>query len=120
MTTLALTYTRMQKKVLKSIDAVELPIVNWKIACLLCSVACLGLLIFYVYQINELTKGSYLINSYSKQVSQLSKENKNLQISFAENSFLGDALLKIQSMSFQKVSSVKYIQISENALAKAK
>jgi len=78
---------------------------------------CLSLLIFYVWQVNELTRGTYVVNNYLKEISKLSEENKNLQISFAESSFLGEALAKIQALDFQKVTSVKYIQISDNSVA---
>ena len=74
-----------------------------------------ALLVFYVCQINDLTKGYYTINGYQKQINMLSEENKNLEISFAENSFLGQALLKIQALNFQKNSSVKYIKILDNS-----
>lgn len=79
----------------------------------------LMLLVFYVWQINDLTRGSYLINSYEKQISKLSTENKNLEVSFAESSFLGQALQKIQALNFQKTTSVKYIQIPDGAVATA-
>ncbi len=77
------------------------------------------LLIFYVWQVNNLIHGSYLTGSYKNQISKLSDKNKNLEVSFAENSFLGSALEKIQALNFQKTTSVRYIQIPENALAKA-
>ena len=78
------------------------------------------LLIFYAWQINGLTRGSYLVSSYEKQISQLTEENKNLEVSFAESSFLGQALQKIQDLNFEKVTTVKYIQILDNSVAKAK
>lgn len=79
----------------------------------------MALLVFYVWQVQDLTRGSYLINNYEKQISKLSDENKNLEVSFAENDFLGQALLKVQALNFQKVipSSVKYIQIPDNSVA---
>ena len=77
----------------------------------------LSLLIFYVWQINDLTKGSYLINNYEKEISKLNLENKNLEVSFAENSFMGQALSKIQALNFQKTTSVKYIQVLDNSVA---
>jgi len=118
MTTLALTYTRIQKKVQTGIDSVDLPAINWKLVCFVGFFMCLGLLVFYVWQVNALTSGSYLINNYEKQITKLSDENKNLQISFAENSFLGQALEKIHALNFQKTTSVKYIQVPDNFLAK--
>jgi hypothetical protein len=60
--------------------------------------------------------GSYLITSYEKQVNKLSDENKNLEVSFAENSFLGQVQQKIQALNFQKATSIKYIQILDNSL----
>ena len=101
-------------------DSVDIPQVNWKQFCFVGFFLSLAMLVFYVWQINDLTRGSYLINSYEKQISQLTDENKNLEVSFAENSFLGQALIKIQALNFQKVTSVKYIQIPENSVATAK
>ena len=120
MTTLALTFTRVQKKVQSGIDSVSLPLINWRAICFFGFFIILSLLIFYAWQINNLTQGFYLINSYEKQISKLSDENKNLQISFAESSFLGEALAKIKTLNFEKTTSVKYIQIPDNFLAKAK
>ncbi len=94
--------------------------VNWKIVCALGFFMNLILLVFYFWQINDLTRSSYLVNSYEKQISQLSNENKNLEVSFAESSFLGQALVKIEALNFQKTTSVKYIQIPDNSVATIK
>jgi len=109
MTTIALAYTKIKK--------IDLPSINWKAVCFAGFFISLFLLVFYIFQINNLTKGSYLLNSYTKQISKLSDENKNLQVSFAESSFLGEALLKIQALNFQKATSVKFIQIPDNSVA---
>jgi hypothetical protein len=108
---------RVQKKIQSKINFIDFPAVNWKAVCLLGFFMGLALLVFYVWQINDLTRGFYLINSYEKQISKLSDENKNLEISFAESSFLGQALVKIQALNFQKVTSAKYIQIPDNSVA---
>jgi len=88
--------------------------INWKPICIVGFVASLALLVFYVCQINDLTRGSFLINTYQKQIGQLSNENKNLQVSFAQNSFLGQVLQETQTLNFQKVTSVKYIQVPDS------
>lgn len=77
----------------------------------------LSLLVFYVWQVNDLTRGSYLTNSFEKQMSRLSEENKNLQVSFAESSFLGQALEKIKALNFQKTTSVKYVEVPDSSVA---
>ena len=117
MTTAVLGYSKIQKRIQSRVESASLPEVNWKIICVAGFLASLVLLIFYVWQINGLTRGSYLINIYEKQISRLSDENKNLQFSFAESSFLGEVLAKTQALNFQKVTSVKYIQILDNSVA---
>lgn len=116
MTTATLSYLRVQKKVQSKIDSIELPVMNWKAVCAVGFVITLTLLVFYVWQINALTRGFYLVNGYEKQISQLSEENNSLQVSFAESSFLGQALTKIQSLNFQKATLVKYIQTLDSAV----
>ena len=111
MTTATLSFARAQKNLRSKIDSIEFSAVNWKVFCFIGFFMGLALLIFYVWQINDLTRGSYLVNTYEKQISRLSDENKNLEVSFAENSYLGQALLKIQALNFQKTALVKYIQI---------
>jgi len=120
MTTATLTLNRVQKNLQAKIDSVDVPIINWKIVCFIGFFISLFLLVFYVWQINGLTKGSYIINGYENQISKLSDENKNLQVSFAESSFLGQALVKIQTLNFQKITSVKYIQIPASSVAVVK
>lgn len=112
MTTLALNYFKVQER--------SLPQVNWNIVCFTGFFISLALLIFYVWQINDLTRGSYSVNNYEKEIKELSNENKSLQISFAESDFLGQVLIKTHALNFQKVTSVKYIQILDSPVAAAK
>jgi len=115
MATATVGYLRVQKNIQSKIGSMSLPSINWRTVCLTGILMSSALLVFYVCQINDLTKGYYTINGYQKQINMLSEENKNLEISFAENSFLGQALLKIQALNFQKNSSVKYIKILDNS-----
>ena len=115
MTTATISYHRIQKNLQAKINSVSLPEINWKAVCCVGFFMSLALLFFYVWQINDLTKGSYVINGYEKQISNLSDENKNLEVSFAESSFLGQALEKIQALNFQKTTSVKYIKILDSS-----
>ena len=115
MTTATLSYYRVQRNLKAKINSVNLPAIDWKKVCFIGFFMGSALLVFYVWQINDLTRGSYLINTYEKQINALSGENKNLEISFAESSFLGQTLSKIQALNFQKTTSVKYIQILDSS-----
>jgi len=117
MTTAVLGYLKVQKSIQSKVDSIELPRVNWKAVCFLGFFISLSLLVFYVWQINDLTRGFYLMSNYDKQIDKISEENKNLQVSFAESSFLGQALIKIQALNFQKTTKVKYIQIPDSSVA---
>jgi hypothetical protein len=94
--------------------------INWKAMCFVSFFLCLALLLFYVWQVRYLTSGSYVIGSYQAQIAKLSGEKKDLEVNFAESSFLGQVQTKIKELSFQKTTSIKYIQIPDNSLAKAK
>jgi len=61
-----------------------------------------------------------LINSYEKEVGKLLSEKNDLEVSFAENSFLGQVRQKIQSLNFEKTTAVRYIQLPDNYLASVK
>ena len=79
-----------------------------------------SLLVFYAFLINELTGGTYLIKNYDNQIEKLSQDNKNLEVSFAKTGFLGMVEQKAEALNFEKTTSVKYIQILDASLAKAK
>ena len=112
MTTAALSF--------KKVEEMDFPSVNWKMVCFAGFFISLALLVFYVLQINNLTRGFYMASTYQKEISQLADQNKDLQISFAENSFLGGAMQKVQALDFQKTTSVQYIQILDNSVATTK
>ena len=120
MTTTVLHLPKVRKSMHEKVAIEALPKLNWKLICFLAFSACFLLLVFYVWQINSLTGGSYAVSEYEKQISQLDQENKNLQVSFAESSFLGQVLTAAQKLDFQKVTSVKYVQIPDNAVALVK
>jgi len=84
----------------------------WILSCILIS----SLLVFYVFQINEITKGGYLTKNYLKKIDALSQESKLLEINFAHTSFLGDAEEKAQSLNFERVEKIKYIEFLEGSL----
>lgn len=118
MTTAVLNFTRaQQRKIKENIESIEIPSLNWKIFCLAGFIVCSILLVFYTFQVNNLTRGYFVIDNYEKQIAELTKENKNLQVSFAESSFWGQVSEKITQLNFQKVVSIKYIQVPDSAVA---
>ena len=107
MTTATLTYT----------SVLRLPRVNWKLICFFGALFSVLLLVYYIYQVNQLTLGIYTIKNYEKKIETVSKENSSLESTFAESSFLGGVMEKTQKLNFQKTTAVKYAQILENSVA---
>ncbi|KKP32338.1 MAG: hypothetical protein UR22_C0013G0010 [Parcubacteria group bacterium GW2011_GWC2_32_10] len=118
MTTLAYSLSKV-----KTIS-LALPEINWKkfyIIGVLMTISLIFLsLLFYVFGVNELTKGSYLIKNYQKEITKLSAENARLETNFAEIGFLENVQEKAKDLSFEKTKEVKYIQIVGGELVSAK
>jgi len=77
----------------------------------------LALLVFYIFQVNALTKETYLIQSCEEKLSQLSGENETLEVNFSKVNSLANIENYLQNQNFEKVSQVKYIHILESSVA---
>lgn len=104
--------------------SLALPEVDWKkfyfVGILLISAFVFLSLLFYVFGINDLTEGSYLVKKYHKEIANLSIENAKLETASAEIGFLGSIQARATELSFQKVKNVNYIQITDFELAHVK
>jgi len=77
------------------------------------------LLIFYIFQVNQVTKASFAISNYEKQMTELSQESKSLEMSFSDLSSLASVETLVSTLNYEKVNKVHYIQMLEGtALAK--
>lgn len=106
------------------VNSLNLPEINWKrfyfICILFLAVFAFLFLLFYVFGINDLTEGSYLVKNYHKEIANLSEENAKLETISAEIGFLGSIQEKAKELSFQKAKNIKYIQVAGGELVSAK
>ena len=100
------------------ISLIKLPKINWKVVFLLSFCGLFFSMIFYVSQVINVTNGSYLMKNYQKKMERLLQENKNLEINLAQISYLENIQKKTAELNFEKVQTLKYIQILDNSLAK--
>lgn len=114
MSTTALNYRAIRHKTI----SVNFPDINWKLVYLSGILLFLLLLIFYIFEINELTKGSYLIKNYNKEISSLSQENRILETNFANSGLLTRAIEKAKELNFERTKDIKYVKILESSFAK--
>lgn len=90
---------------------------SWRVFCFIAISVSLFAAVFYIWQVNRLTSGVYFIKTYQKQLDKVSEENSELEIGFAESSFLQGVEAKAKQMSFEKTTAVKYLQVMEGSMA---
>ena len=71
-------------------------------------------LVLYVFQVNLMTKESYLTQDYQKKIKELSRENKTLEITFSEGNSLSNLELLVKNLNLEKTDKVHYIQVLES------
>ena len=76
----------------------------------------LFLLTFYIFQINSVISGGYLIQNCQKKITELSKENETLAIDSARINSLNNVENRIKELGFEKIEKVNYIKILENQI----
>ena len=69
------------------------------------------LLVFYIFQINEITKASFLIANQEKQLVQFSQESQSLETNFSHLNSLTNLETLLNSLNYVKVGQVYYIRV---------
>ncbi len=73
----------------------------------------------YIFQVNTEISDRYLIQDYTKRISEFSKENKVLEISSARASSLDKLALMVEPLGFEEIDKIHYIKVlSTHAVAK--
>ncbi|MBU2540052.1 hypothetical protein KJ786_02735 [Patescibacteria group bacterium] len=102
---------------LAKMATIRLPKINWKALLLFGFCGVLFFSVLYVFQINEMIRGGYVIKSYQAQVDNLIQGNKNLEIRLAQISYLENIQSKAAELNFTQVKRIGYIQILDSSLA---
>jgi len=84
--------------------------VIWILGFILLSV----LLIFYIFQVNLMTKEIYLIQKYQRNINYLSRENKTLEINLSQQNSLSNIETLVKALNFEKADKIRYIQVLES------
>lgn len=112
MTTLALSRRAFQAK-----TAIVSIVFNWRLFSVLGVLFFMLMLGGYIFLVNNLTQGTYVIKNFQKEISALSRENVALETDFAQTNFLESVTHRARELGFEKTGKVSYIQISDNSLA---
>lgn len=71
----------------------------------------IAFLVFYIFQVNTKVTERYLIQKYERQISEISKENKNLEIQAVQASSLYNITELLEPLNFQKTDKIYYIRV---------
>jgi len=84
---------------------------NLKLCILFGIIFIIALLGLYVFQVNDVARGTYLIKQYERQLSVIAQENSGLKINFSKSNSLDNIEALAKSLDFEKAGGAKYIQI---------
>ncbi len=76
----------------------------------------LPLLVICIFQLNSYTREIYLIQDYEKKLSQLTEENKTLEINFSRFNSLEKVGNYVQNQPFEKADKIEYIRLLESTV----
>ena len=99
------------------LHAIRLP---WKGIYALAGICALMLLVFYIFGVNKLTQGAYILQRGNQQVADLVSKNQDLQAQFAQSTFLGGISQQAMQLGFEKTQHVAYVQILQGPVAMVK
>jgi len=87
---------------------------NLKIFWILTIILTITFLVFYILQVNLMTKETYLIRDYQKTIKELSRENKILEINFSQENSLSHLEVLVKNLNLEKTDKIHYIQVLES------
>jgi len=87
------------------------PKISLKSLAALGTILIISFLAFYIFQVTTVISEGYQLQSDQKKISDLSEENKILELNFTQVNSLQNIDSQIQNLGFEKVEKVDYIQI---------
>jgi hypothetical protein len=90
---------------------IKLPKINLRILWLVNITLIVLFIGLYIYQVNAEASERYSIEQYQERISELSRENKTLEINSAQIGSLDNITKLLKGLSFEKADKIHYIQI---------
>ena len=75
------------------------------------------LLACYIFQVVEVTRASFFISNYEKQISTFSQESKSLESSFSQLNSLASLESVLDGLNYVKVEKIHYIRLLSSQVA---
>lgn len=75
------------------------------------------LLVLCVLQVVSMSKETLLINSYRREMDELSEINKALEVNFFQTNYLKNIESLASKLNFEKTGRIRYIQVLQGPVA---
>lgn len=102
---------------IQSISEISLPRINLRKVFILGFILITVLVAFYIFQISEITKSTFSISKYEKEITVFSQQNKDLETNLFDGNSLTNLETAINNFNYEKINKVHYIQIMDNEMA---
>jgi len=103
---------------LKRINVIRFPKVNLKPFWIFSAIFITFFIALYIYQVNSEAAERYLIKEYQEKITELSKENKILEVNSSQTASLDNMTELIEKLSFEKTDKIYYIQVLNTQVVK--
>lgn len=75
------------------------------------------LIVFYIFQISEITKASFSASNHEQEIFKLSQQNKNLEFSLSRENSLVNLEVVLKKLNYERVDRVYYIKVIDKGVA---
>src|SRR3990167_7600118 len=76
--------------------------------------AIIGLSGLYIFLVNSEVKEKYGLREYEKKLSEISKKNEKLEVSFLRVDSLDNAIVLLDGLGLEKAENVSYIKVVDS------
>lgn len=101
---------------IQSISEISLPKINLRKIWIFGFILITLLLVFYIFQISEITTATFAISKQEQEITRLLQQNKDLQIGFSKENSLANLETILNGLNYEKVNKVYYIRVMDSQM----
>ena len=98
-------------------NILQLPKITWRFLGFFGAFLFALLLVFYIFQVNEVTRVNFLIANSQKQIASLVQENKSLERELSQIKSPASLEATFRDLSYEKTQKIHYIQLMGDTVA---
>jgi len=89
---------------------------NFKVFWFFIVILIIFLLVFYVFQVNSEAYKRYLIKKYQTEISEISRENQELEVASLQLNSLEKITSLVENLNFKKTEKIHYIKVLDGKI----